>query len=1478
MDEFPESGPPTDTDPLQQAPTLDASRSRLYSEQEIAGRYKILKRLGRGEMGEVWHAFDQKLRVDIALKSVRRSSPEAVEALRREVRTAREVISANVCRIFDLIIEAGQELISMEYIDGLNLLALLRDKSPLELTQAHEIASQFLAGLEAIHQAGLVHRDLKPENIMITRTGRVVVMDFGIAEQLSQISGSISGTPPYMPPEQLAGEKIDARVDIFAAGAVLAEMISSIRDHKSREAVWNAIREDPPELPEGPWQRVIARAVARNPKHRFPSVASLSRALEEVTQRVETIEERKPYPGLSAFTEADTGYFFGRELELENVLKKVQELPLLAIIGPSGAGKTSFLRAGLIPSLPSGWNSTCMQPGDSPFMNLGQSLDAEFSGDPKAIQKMAQLQDPETALWLLHRWRQRHPHTLLIVDRFEELFTLNNREVQTRFAELLGRAVLEADVHVLLAMRDDFLLLCDEHPALAPIFSELTPMRPLSGPALRRALVQPAMQSGYRFEDEALIDEILGGVEKERGALPLMAFAAARLWEKRNRKEGLLTRAAYRETGGVSGALAQHAEVTMERIGAERHLIVRQIFRNLVTAQNTRAARDADEILSIFENRVAAEEVLAALIDARLLNSFEALVQEGEKPRRRVEIIHESLLSAWPRLVRWQTQDADSAQFRDQVRQAAHVWQDRGRSKDLLWTGAAYKEFEVWRDKYAGGLTSIEKAFADAMTQHARKQRKRRRIFLGLTFAILIGVLAIIVSFWRGAEMARQDAVSQANRAEAGKLLALGRSHLDADPGKALGYALASLEKSDTSDGRRFAMESLWKGPIPFVTTLPVRPLTHTEFSPDGKWLSVGGIGGVRVVPHSPGVPIIVSDYWPKDFPWWTSPVFSPNGDLLIWQSTENLKVANVWSVSKKKLVRTFKMEGFTGCSIRGGKAFFVTDITGKFERERNLGPTVVRTWNFDHEEPKMLGPWNATGVNAWDIDASGKVIGYAKGQQVFVQPLDALEVSPATFIGKHTSNVTTVRFHPRENQIASADTGGEIRVWSFIEKEPLLTFSENDRVNVMFFNHSGTAIAIGMENKTVRIRNLAGPLQAEPIDLLPVPQDEVSSLAFDPTGSWIAITRRETLLFYPLNRSYPYVFRGSGVGGSNDVRFTPEGRSVVTSFAPAGIVQVWQITGHSPPVKKDLWKIDDVIQTMDVDPAGRYVLAGTASQGMHLISLEDGKSQRLASVVPSTLVAASAFSTDGQFAAGGFGLGDGIQIWNLKEGSVRVLEKSKGGGFVHTALKFSPDGSLFSGDMAGYVYRWDLKNDDRTLMGKGKGMVSRINVSEDGHYVVVCILSAKDFSEVFRATSEVTIYDLQTGASRKVTSHGNRVLSANFDRNITMLITGDLDGVVRVGPITGAPPHLLYGHQSEVLDVRVDPSGKWIVSSEFAKPVVSLWAMPEGEPFHTIPYDKFLSTLRGITNTRVVTDKDSPSGYRIQSDRFPGWEKVPTW
>ncbi len=418
----------------------------LAEGQILGDRYRIRMLLGRGGMGEVFRAFDLKLRVDVALKAVRPTlltDERALAGLRQEVRAAREIVSPNVCRVFDLVEFDGRELVSMEYVDGVTLADVLRERSPLDLQEARDIAAQFLAGLDAIHGAGLVHRDIKPENVMLTRAGRVVVMDFGITRAASESRvRTVAGTPAYMAPEQARGDAVDARADVFSAGVVLAELVApaGARNQAAREAVWRGIHDEPQRLDDTPWAAVLRKAVARSRDQRYSTAAALSRALDEVTLRTTGDESLRPYPGLAAFTERDAGFFVGRELEIEAMWKKLRRPHLQALIGPSGAGKSSFLRAGLGASAPPGWRVVFATPSHRPFAALAHALAPELAGDAEAVARLIDFEQPGVAIDVVTRWRRRHDHALLVLDQFEELFTQSADEVQQRFAELLARA------------------------------------------------------------------------------------------------------------------------------------------------------------------------------------------------------------------------------------------------------------------------------------------------------------------------------------------------------------------------------------------------------------------------------------------------------------------------------------------------------------------------------------------------------------------------------------------------------------------------------------------------------------------------------------------------------------------------------------------------------------------------------------------------------------------------------------------------------------------------------------------------------------------------------------------------------------------------------------------------------------------------------------------------------------------------------
>jgi WD40 repeat protein len=1424
-------------------------------------------------MGEVWRAYDLKLRVEVALKTLTGelfTDERAFEHVRREVRAAREVVSPNVCRIFDLVEVDGHELVSMEYIDGATLLDVLRARGPLELREAGEIAAQFLAGLEAIRQAGLVHRDIKPENVMQTRAGRVVLMDFGIAARKADAASgdTIAGTPAYMAPEQQRREPVDARADVYAAGLVLAEMVCAegLSDESTRQTLWKALRHDPPAIPESPWRRILLRAVAKDREQRFESAAALARALEEVALRVEGAEDKTPYPGLSSFQEEDTEFFFGREAEVESVWKKLEHATLLGIIGASGSGKSSFLRAGLIPARPEGWGHVLCQPESAPFATLGQALLRELQDDDEAVPELTGLEDPTLVLSAIGRWRKRHQQVLLIVDQFEELFTHNPPDVQRGFAELLARAAIEADVRVVLSMRDDFLIRCRDHESLTPIFSEMTALPSLRGSDLRRALIRPALACGYRFADEAMVEEMLAEVTKERGALPLIAFTAAQLWERRDRETGLLTREAYDGMGGVGGALAQYAEATLERIGRERQPIVRELFRNLVTAQGTRLSRGREELLSVFvsssssESRETARIVLQQLIDARLLTSYGSVRGEDETAGRRVEIVHESLLSAWPRLVRWRTQDAEGAQLRDELRQAAAVWDKHGRPDDLLWTGASYREFVVWRDRYPGGLTAIEEAFAGATVELAGRRTRRRRLVIASAFIVLASVLALVAGLWSRSETARREAVAEARRAEAARVFALGQLELRDYPSNALAYAIASLELADSPDVRRFALEALWRGPTAIRLERESPGTRGVAFSPDGRWLATSEFGGeIKLWPSDGGPPVAL-----KGLERWVGWLqFGPDSDVLINRSGD----VHGWSVPGGDPLWTLDV----------AHAVFLGD--GRLMTiDANAERYVYETWKVEGErlEPLARWRWDDPPGGTKDLHTAGTWQAYADGGDIFLVPMSKSGQGEPILLGHQDGEVRSLQFHSPSDRIVTHTREGEIGVWSTAPDSWGARRSLGPRCDERpHLGRTGSTIATscGAGGTGLALIDLEGPLGADAVDLAWT-EWEVMGGDFHPSGRWVASTHRNGSVLWPLARKYSRVFPSDGeVAG---VAFSPDGTWLAAGSFD-GSVRVWGLAGGS--VQDRLFDFPgDWFYRVAVDPAGGFV-AATAGRGTgRVISLDDGAVRELSGF--HAQVRAVAVGPRGRLVAmggGSDGSGDAVvRVWDLESGEERVLDL--GDGQMISELEFTSDGELLVAN--GGLWRWDPETGEREQLvertveewrmddagpPESGRCVRRFDLAPDGRH----LLSA--------CRGRAWIDDLEQHESRPLLSHGSTVWAVAFDPTGTIVVTGDRDGIVRAGPVDGGAPHLLLGHERLIHDLAVSPDGRFIASAGDDK-TARVWPMPQGTPFHTLPYEELIAVLRSLTNIRAVPDDDSETGYRLDVDPFPGWEKVPVW
>ena len=491
-----------------------------------------------------------------------------------------------------------------------------------------------------------------------------------------------------------------------------------------------------------------------------------------------------PYPGLGAFQEADAARFFGRSREIAAAALRLRDQPLMGVVGPSGVGKSSFVRAGLVPALKQGgeaWTRVVVRPGRQPMQALAHLLAGLFAASQTTL-AVDLLEQREAAARLIaepgylgdvlrSHARQRGIRILLFVDQFEELYTMVEDPAARRAftAALTGVADdATAPLRVVLAMRSDFL---DRAAEDGDFFSELGPgLFFLTAPdreALREAIVAPADSAGYRFESGEIVAHMLDHLAATSGALPLLQFAASQLWSSRNREKRLLTSYGYNDLGGITGALARHADRVLDGLPAHDQLRAQALLCSLITPERTRAVIELDSVSEILPGAFGAGPELPRLIE-RLVAARLLVVQTGSGGAT-VELVHESLIHEWPQLRRWLDETQEDAAFLSELRAAARQWDARGRPAGLLWRGQAADDARRFLTHFRGDIADVQRAFLRAVTAQAtRAARRRRAIVAGIiaTLSAIVVAAAIVLVLIRSAQ---KEAEAQA--AEAGRQL-----------------------------------------------------------------------------------------------------------------------------------------------------------------------------------------------------------------------------------------------------------------------------------------------------------------------------------------------------------------------------------------------------------------------------------------------------------------------------------------------------------------------------------------------------------------------------------------------------------------------------------------------------------------------------------------------------------------------------------
>ena len=762
--------------------------------------YEIVRELGAGGMGTVYIARDTKLGRRVAIKFLQTSHPELTQRFLIEARATARCSHENIVVIHEVGEFNGSPFMVLEFLKGQPLNELTEGGQRFPAARAVELMVPVVRALVCAHEQGIVHRDLKPDNIFITNSGTIKVLDFGIAKVLQSDgasapvqtsgavvlpsadddvtggntnltrSGTIMGTMKFMSPEQWGiGIEIDHRTDIWAMGILLYQLMAGqhpLHPLEGHQLLVTAMLDQPmpklreacPDVPPG-LADIVDRCLLKEKEERYATADRLLKALEAFLPGRFTRELRideTPYAGLSAFQEGDADRFFGRSGEIAAMVTRIRDQPMMAVVGSSGVGKSSFVRAGVLPGLKQSgepWKSIVIRPGRYPLAALASVLSPMVGSSASVADDVSEQEELVRRLYhepgylgtvMRSHARKAGEKILIFVDQFEELYTLiSDHRERTAFTTCLTALADDATspLRVVLSIRSDFLdRVPEDQYFMAELAQGLFFLTPPNRDGLRDALVQPAEMAGFTFESGDIVEQMLDHLETTPGALPLLQFAASKLWETRDAGRKLLTKHSYQELGGIAGALASHADSVVSDLAPQTQTLARAVLLALITPERTRAIVSVRELKELSRESGEIQSLVDHLVQARLL-----VVQTSDDPSvgSSVEIVHESLIHSWPMLKRWLDDNQDDAVFLDQLRTAANQWQAKSRDSGLLWRGETMEEAKLWFRRYRGELPKLHQEFLNAVFSLAARGLRRRRFAAVGTIVFLLALIFV---------------------------------------------------------------------------------------------------------------------------------------------------------------------------------------------------------------------------------------------------------------------------------------------------------------------------------------------------------------------------------------------------------------------------------------------------------------------------------------------------------------------------------------------------------------------------------------------------------------------------------------------------------------------------------------------------------------------------------------------------------------
>jgi DNA-binding SARP family transcriptional activator/tRNA A-37 threonylcarbamoyl transferase component Bud32/WD40 repeat protein len=730
--------------------------------------YVLHELLGEGAASQVYRGTQPGIGRDVAIKVIKpelADTPLFVQRFEVEAQIVSRLEHPHIVPLYDFWREPGGAYLVFRWMRGGSADQVLARSGAWPLDRVTRLIVEVGGALVAAHASGVVHGDVKPANVLLDEADRHYLADFGIASEVDH-DGNRAAT-----------------ADQFGLAATVWELltgISPLAGVRRSGSVGYLPERTLPSLT--PWRRelpatldlVLRQATAVRGEDRFASlvdmidawvIASGSGVPRDERNRSTPTSAANPYKGLRPFIETDADDFYGRASLVDELVQRVASSSFVVVIGPSGSGKSSLLHAGLIPRLRAeAARVVTVTPGDDPSDRLRTGLlgvAISDHGDLPLVEQLRAVAD------------EGESDVIVVVDEFEETWASADAGPRAEF--LAAFAACPSNVRIVAAIRADHLdrPLCDQ--LAGPLVRDgAFLVTPLTGAELRQVISEPALSHRVLLEP-GLAEQIVDDVAGARGALPMLQFALTELYRRQD--NGVMTLAAYRSMGGVSGAITSRAEELLASFDESRQAVVRQLFERLVVPGD--GGDDSCRPARRSEFEVDDEEVIEVLVAERLL-----IVDRDPITREpTVEVAHAALLTNWPRLRAWLDEDRDRILRRQRLGAAAFAWDSAGRLEaDLYRGGRLVLAEEVVAGDGRRRVSSLEQSFiaasreladAEARQRDRQHRRLRRRLAaIAVLLVVALGAGALAATQASRATTARDRAENEARQSNLRALLA----------------------------------------------------------------------------------------------------------------------------------------------------------------------------------------------------------------------------------------------------------------------------------------------------------------------------------------------------------------------------------------------------------------------------------------------------------------------------------------------------------------------------------------------------------------------------------------------------------------------------------------------------------------------------------------------------------------------------------